>query len=112
MACVLIRKHPELRSLIMGRSWRFRLLQWRILAQYRSPSSETVARLENQFLHWLSAHEWTPHPKLDLIYLTVLRYYYYKGLITGIFGETSLANKITNNCSQKILLPVAGQLTG
>lgn len=104
MARVLIRKHPALRSLIMGKSWELRALRWRLQAWLKPAVAGVGKQLEEEVLHLGSSHEWTPHPELMAFYLKVLNYFYYKGLIYGYFGEKSeLSRRVQDLYAARVL---------
>lgn len=110
MACLLAKKHPRTSRLVMGKGWRLHKLRWRMLAASRSNPIPDVDPLENELLHWLSEHEWQPVPNLDDIYLKVLNYYFYKGLIYGSFGDTQVGKRIHAQYALKVLAPLKDRL--
>lgn len=94
MGWLLTRKHPGVVR-TFGKQYA------RVLSLLRQPrrvlraySMEQVSRLETQALQLASFYEWTPHKLLDNLYLRVLDYFYYKGLIDGIFGQTVLGARL------------------
>jgi glycosyltransferase involved in cell wall biosynthesis len=103
MACLLVRKHPPTRKQLMGRSWPYRLLGWDIQARLQKHPPGDLESLETRALHWASQHEWVPDPMLDTAYLAILSYYYAKGLIFGICGDTERAARITRLLAQRKL---------
>ena len=109
MACTLISKHPETRNLIFGKNWRERILQLRVQSWLRKYGS--AERLEAQALQLLSAYEWDPRPDLDFSYLDTLRYFFFKGLVHGTFGETAPARNILDVYANKLLLPAISRVT-
>jgi glycosyltransferase involved in cell wall biosynthesis len=107
MACVLVKKHPEMAHHVMGKSWPYRTLYWRLLSSLRNYPAESAAWLEAETLHLLNALEWSSHKLLDPLYLKALNYFYYKGLIFGTFGEGSvLAKRVHGVYAHRILLPL------
>ena len=105
MACVLAKKHPETAKIVIGKSFWPRKYYWRVLSALRNYSSSDTDRLESETLRLLSAYEWEKNPFIDTLYLRVLNYYYYKGLIYGNFGETPLARRIHNVFARRALIP-------
>ena len=107
MACFMVQKHPETERSILGRKWPLRVARWRLLANFQDYPQETTHRLETSLLHLSSHYEWTPHPLLDHLYLEILMYFFFKGVIYGRFGETPLARRIHGLCAQEFLAPLA-----
>lgn len=89
MACVLVRKHPGLTPHIVRGQF------GRLLAFIRHPRSriphQLIRKSETLALHLASYYEWMPNPLVDELYIRLLNYFYYKGLIEGLFGNTRLA---------------------
>jgi glycosyltransferase involved in cell wall biosynthesis len=107
MACLLVKKHPEMAHHVMGKSWPYRTFYWRLLSAIRNYPVESTAWLETETLHLLNAMEWSSHKLLDILYLKALNYFYYKGLIYGTFGEgTTLAGHVHAVYAHRILLPL------
>jgi glycosyltransferase involved in cell wall biosynthesis len=111
MARLLANKHPATRKKLLGGKWPYRLLGWRILTSVQKNLADELAGLENQALHWASQHEWTPHPMLDRAYLTILLYFYTKGLVYGQYGDTERAARTANLLAQRRLAPLLAQVT-
>ncbi len=117
MACVLIKKHPKIKSRIMGRRWTLDLIGWYLNAPLQPASPQFSQALETSCLRWLSAREWAQHPSpdavhLDHVYLVALRYFYRKGLIHGTFTSdearvTPLAHRINNAHAHQTLAKLA-----
>lgn len=110
MACKLVQKHPKIIGRIMGRGWLLDWLGWISGALLRPGAPLLTPELENACLRWLSAHEWEPHPLLDEAYLTVLRYYFKKGLIDGIIKNPKLAGRVNYVHAQQTLGKLAHAL--
>jgi GT2 family glycosyltransferase len=114
MACVLVKKHPEIREMIMGRGWQIRKLQFNTRSVLGRPqgggAAEITNMLENEMLHTLSLYEWTESFQLDRVYIEVLKYFYYKGLIEGTTEDAVQRQKILSECARKFLAPVRGLL--
>lgn len=110
MACVLLKKHPEIEPVIIGRRWPLQKLWWSALARLGSASPEAAAQLEKDVLHLLSRFEWAAHPMLDQAYLRTLNYFYYKGLIHGAFGDGKQGQRVLAVFAERALRPVLGWL--
>jgi GT2 family glycosyltransferase len=83
MACVLVQKHPELRKFMLGRKLPWKLFQARLCRRFFPVQAEVVQNLENRLLGLLSFYEYQPQPLLDSLYVKVLNYFYYKGILEG-----------------------------
>jgi GT2 family glycosyltransferase len=108
MARTLTEKHPEIQKIIFGKNWHTRILQLRVqswLRKYRP-----AERLEAQALRLLNSFEWDPIPNLDASYLDVLRYFFFKGLAHGSFGETKSTSDILNAYAHHLLLPAISKI--
>ncbi|MCK4727196.1 MAG: hypothetical protein KAT29_15390, partial [Anaerolineales bacterium] len=110
MACVLIKKHPELKWGIYGKRWYLHYPQLLIASSLYSGPPDAANRLEAQNLHLLSSYEWEPHPMLDEVYITSLYYFFYKGLIHGTRGESPLGIRMCNVLAQRMLAPTLEML--
>ena len=110
MACILVEKHPEIREMIMGRGWQIRNFQFNtrsLITRRRSVQpAQNANSLEDELLHSLSLYEWTASPHLDRVYIEVLKYFYYKGLIEGTTHDPALQQKLLNECAIQFLTPV------
>lgn len=91
MACLLVKKHPELSGLIKGNHWQLKNVLRATAGFPRLLSQKHTAELEQAILHHLSGFEWSSHEKLDSWYLQALNYFYQKGLLEGSFGNSWLA---------------------
>ncbi|MEW5870927.1 MAG: glycosyltransferase family 2 protein [Chloroflexota bacterium] len=110
MAYKLVQQHPNVAGLIMGRGWLLDWLGWSSGALLQPRVPLLTSELENACMHWLSAHEWEPHPLLDQAYLTVLRYYFKKGLIDGAIKNPKLAGRVNHVHAQQTLGKLARDL--
>jgi glycosyltransferase involved in cell wall biosynthesis len=106
MASKFIEKYPEVTSSIIGKKWPYKLYYWRFLAALRTYSPECTDWLESEFLHLLSEYEWVEHAFLDSLYLQVLSYYFYKGLIYGVLGKSLEAQKVHRLYAHRALVPL------
>ena len=111
-AVLLVRKHPELQGLIMGKRWPLHLLRWRLQSRLKPCPPDTAARLEDEYLHLASTHEWAPHPRLDQLYITLLSYFFYKGLIDGTIDDPESARPIHNVHAYRVLSNIKTWFTG
>jgi hypothetical protein len=92
MACLLVKKHPELSGLIKGNHWLLKNVLRATAGFPRILSQKHIAELEQAILHHLSGFEWRSHEMLDSWYLQALNYFYQKGVLLGTFGNSLLAN--------------------
>ena len=94
MGYVIVRKHPEL-EIPLG--WPIRkVLGYTLRSMGGYGSGYSHSSLENQALQLASDYEWDSHPRLDMLYLRILDYFYLKGWINAIFGEKRYARAIHN----------------
>jgi glycosyltransferase involved in cell wall biosynthesis len=109
MACVLNRKHPGVagRSSLLLR--RFGTpIDW-LAGFYRGlkPSCKGVLDwLEWIALHLASYYEWIPNPLLDDLYLKLLAYFWYKGVIYGSYRNPEDARRINEVYAFRRLNPM------
>jgi len=111
MAHLMIQKHPKSRIRILGRKWPLRIARWKLMEPFRRLSLERTQRLETQLLHRSSSYEWSSHPFLDDLYIKNLTYFFFKGVIYGIYGETHHAQKVNNLCADEYLTPLVKQFS-
>ena len=105
-ACLFVNKHPQVRPLIMGKSWHVKSRYWRLQAMLRELPADLARQLESAVLQFLADHEWSSHPQLDAFYMSVFSYFFFKGLVAGTFGETALAGKIIDHLAHRRLSPL------
>lgn len=109
MACLVVKKQPATRKLLLGKLWRLRLLRLRLLARISrlgsmdATSDKTRDQLESAALHIASAFEWRPHPLLDDYYLGLLSYFFYKGMIFGSIPNRKEAQEVSDLLAQRAL---------
>jgi glycosyltransferase involved in cell wall biosynthesis len=106
MAHLMMQKHPKTRRRILGRKWPLRIVKWQLMKPFHPNSMDTTQNLENQLLHFSSSFEWRAHPYLDDLYLKLLRYFFIKGLIYGMYGKRQEANIVNNLCAEELLVPL------
>ena len=111
MACLLVKKHPAARNLLLGRWWRIHLLNLRLSSMLRPHPSNDVSQMEIQALNLASAYEWAPHMLLDQLYLRLLSYFYYKGMIQGSLRHEADAEKVTRTFASRVLPPLLVQVS-
>ena len=90
-AWFLVKRHP-------AAAWKlFRVVHLRSLAQAfllrRGVTHEALRQLEEELLHLASFYEWMPCPFIDLLFLPVMDYFYFKGICAAALGDSVLALK-------------------
>jgi glycosyltransferase involved in cell wall biosynthesis len=98
MAILLIKKHPLSSSNIVNFRRIGKLFLKGIFTLEVNPYEYT--QIEEKILLLASNYEWSKIDSLDSIYLEILNYYYYRGVIYGIFGPGRLGQKITTSFTQ------------
>jgi glycosyltransferase involved in cell wall biosynthesis len=83
MACLLVKKHPQLSSLIKGRGWQMGVWSWRFQAALRKSPKIKFENLEMKILSQASSYEAQAQINTDYLYLQTLKYFFTKGLIYG-----------------------------
>ncbi len=94
MACILVKKHPELSKLIYGKGLKFYLLKAKIKAHfirmkyssarmYSSALIREVEQLDGKLLRLLNYYENKSQPLLDSLYIKSFQYYLFKGILEG-----------------------------
>ncbi len=106
MAHLFTKKHPAICGLVIGKGWLYRILFWRLLGSAGSYPQEQADWLEAEWLHLLSTFEWQSHPMLDQLYLSILGYFYFKGIIEGFCNSKPLAEKIQSVYACRLLAPL------
>jgi len=106
MAHLFVKKHPSVRRLVIGRGWLFRILYWWLLGKVDSYPKEGADWLEAEWLHLLSAFEWKSHPLLDQLYLSVLGYFYAKGIIEGYLKGKPVVEQVIHVYAHRLLAPL------
>lgn len=101
MACVLVRKHPELFTFIVGKNTKTRLLFLR-LRTLMMRLDINLQEYEKMAISQASASESLQQPDMARQYQRLLEYFYMKGIIYGMFPET-IALKITKLYAQNQL---------
>ena len=106
MACILTQKHPELTRLIKGKNWALTALRLRFQSLLRPYPLEKAEQLERQLLYLASASESTENPLLNQFYLRLLRYFFYKGVIEGSFGNAGVGLRACSFNTRSVLEPL------
>lgn len=102
MACLLVKKHPQLSTLIMGPGWQMRVWLWQFKTVFSSPLSIDLEHLETKILYLASFHEGKLLANTDYFYLQILNYFFIKGLIYGTFSSRIAPRVIAMYAQQKL----------
>lgn len=105
MACLFVKKHPQLSSLIQGRGWKFRSRLWLMLTKLQRNRLLNIENLENQLLAIASTYETKEQAEIEYFYDELLSYFFVKGLIYGTFSKNT-AHVVNKIHAQKKLLPL------
>lgn len=105
MACLLVKKHPQLSSLIKGRVWQIRLWSWQLQVTLRKTPITSVEQLEIKALSQASSYEATSQINTANYYRQILNYFFTKGLIHGTFSK-DIAQHVTAIYAQQKLTPL------
>ncbi|MBX3052747.1 MAG: glycosyltransferase family 2 protein [Caldilineaceae bacterium] len=104
IAWIFEKKHPGVKKDILpGLHWHIGLAFSRILNASWSPT--VLDRLESQALHLACQYEWSPNQLLDVLYLSVLDYFYYKGALESIFAQSFVKQRLLAGYALGRLLP-------
>ena len=105
MACLLVKKHPQLSTLIMGLGWQKRVWLWRLQAALPKSSKINLENLEIKSLSLASSCEAQPQTNIVNIYEQTLNYFFIKGLIHGTFSP-KVARLVNAVYAQEKLAPL------
>jgi glycosyltransferase involved in cell wall biosynthesis len=105
MACLLISKHRLLVYKFRAQLIRVAGLLFRFKSLRHPTSPRILKELEETTCHMLSFYEWNPNQLLDWLYLRVLDYFYYDGVISGLFGESQMAQRLRGVHAARYLVP-------
>jgi glycosyltransferase involved in cell wall biosynthesis len=105
MACLLVKKHPQLSSLIKGRGWRMRVWSWLFQSAFRKSPKINFENMEIKILSQASSDEAQSQINTDNLYLQVLNYFFTKGLIYGTFSK-DIARRVNAIYAQQKLAPL------
>jgi glycosyltransferase involved in cell wall biosynthesis len=105
MACLLVKKHPQLSSLIKGRRWQKRVWLWLFQAALRKSPKINFENLEIKILSRASSYEAQSQINTNNLYLQILNYFFTKGLIYGTFSK-NIADRVNALYAQQKLMPL------
>jgi glycosyltransferase involved in cell wall biosynthesis len=86
---ILVRKQPELRFHPSFRGHYRRMLAMLRRTGLKPISVEMAERSESLACHLASFYEWLPTPLVGSLYMPVLDYFFYKGVLKTVLGEQS-----------------------
>jgi len=105
MANVFAAKHPRMH-------WKFRAQYIRIMKLlaktefFTNPlPTEKIKNIEQNACHLASYYEWQDNYALDSLYLGLLDYFYYDGVIQGLFRRSPIQQRIRSSHVCSYLLP-------
>lgn len=107
MAWWLIKKHPLTARWLIRKEHK-RALIWYLMVGWVKRNKWTFDRMlsvESNLLHFLSFYEWFSHPLIDILYLRALDYFYFKGLLSGILGDSLLIPELVEVYVGLYLIP-------
>lgn len=91
-AWFLVKKHPAAARKLF-RAIHKKSLLFALLRRKRATTREIFQQLEEEILHLASFYEWIPCPFTDILFLSVLDYFYFKGLSHAAYRDSDLALK-------------------
>jgi glycosyltransferase involved in cell wall biosynthesis len=103
MACLLVKKHPQLSPLIKGRRWQMRVWLWMFQVALRKSSKIDFENLETKILSLASSYETQSQINIVNIYEHTLNYFFTKGLIYGTFSK-NIARRVNAIYAQQMLM--------
>lgn len=108
MACLLVKKHPQISSLIIGRAWRTRVWWWQFQIAFRKSPPINFEHLETKILSQASSYEAQSRINTANFYKQVLNYFFTKGVINGTFSK-DIAHHVTAIYAQQKLAPLLNE---
>jgi glycosyltransferase involved in cell wall biosynthesis len=108
MACVLVKKHPELSSLIKGRGWQKRVWSWLFQTALHGKPKIHYESMEIKILSQASSYEAQPYTNIIYFYEHALNYFFTKGLIFGSFSK-NIAQRVNSIYAQQKLTPLLNE---
>jgi glycosyltransferase involved in cell wall biosynthesis len=105
MAVVLVRKHPELNSLMRTPVLQLLRLGFRPGVFFKKNTEEDRLWAEALAYRLSSYYEWKAPAWLDHWYVFILRYAYFTGILQGVFSSPGLSAWIRNLYCANYLLP-------
>jgi hypothetical protein len=103
MACVFVQKHPSAAPAILKANLPKAALNALFRGRKIADQNLEVTSLEKQLLHLCCYYEWAPHELLDGLYMRALDYYYIKGILTGLFSNPSIRDRILRGHARSFL---------
>jgi hypothetical protein len=108
MAYVLVKKHPQLSSLIKGPRWQKRVWSWLFQIGLHKSVSVNFEQLEIKTLSQASSYETHSQINMANIYEQTLNYFFMKGLIYGTFSK-DVARRVNAIYAQQKLAPLLNE---
>jgi glycosyltransferase involved in cell wall biosynthesis len=105
MACLLVKKHPQISSLIIGRAWQKRVWWWQFQIALRKSPLINFEHLETKILSQASSYEAQSRVNTANFYKQILNYFFTKGVINGTFSK-DIAHRVTAIYAQQKLAPL------
>jgi len=105
MACLLVKKHPQLSTLIKGQKWQRRVWLWWFQAAFHKSSKINFEHLETKILCQTSSYEAQSQNNIINLYRQTLDYFFVKGLIYGTFSK-DVAPRVNAIYAQQKLVPL------
>lgn len=103
MAHVLVNKHPELAEVIYGNGLPSRSRFFNLLSRLRPVSDARSTWLEAVILRLANYYELNSHLLLDQLYIKVLFYFFYKGLLVGAEQDPDRGRQVGNVYARRFL---------
>lgn len=106
MAWHLIKKHPLTARWLIRKEHK-KAFVWYLGSQFvrGKRTFGEMLDIESNLLHFLSFYEWLPCALLDVLYLKVLDYFYFKGFISGILGNSPYIPELAGAYVDLYLIP-------
>jgi GT2 family glycosyltransferase len=95
-ALVLGNKHPALRATVIGKNWLPHLGYLWFNSLIRPATLTQAVDLESRVLRMVSEFEWSPNQITDWLYIRLLHYFYYKGVVQAFFAKTPFSKRVIN----------------
>jgi hypothetical protein len=105
MACLLVKKHPQISSLIIGRAWLTRVWWWQFQIALRKSPLINFEHLETKILSQASSYEALSRINNANFYNQVLNYFFTKGLINGTFPK-NIVDRVNAVYAEEKLVPL------
>jgi len=105
MACLLVKKHPQISSLIIGRAWQTRVWRWQFQLALRKSPLINFEHLETKILSQASSYEAQSRINTANFYKQILNYFFTKGVIYGTFPK-NIADRVNAVYVEEKLVPL------